>query len=95
MLAEPNRREIVSLIWDTELAAGQIAERFPVSFAAISQHLAVLRDARLVTIRRDGRRRLYSANREEVIDLVRSLESMWSASLDRLTSVAEAEEDAL
>ena len=49
VIAEPRRREILSLIWDDELAAGDIADRFDVTFGAVSQHLRVLREAGLVT----------------------------------------------
>ncbi|HYZ93078.1 MAG TPA: metalloregulator ArsR/SmtB family transcription factor, partial [Actinomycetota bacterium] len=78
IVAEPRRREILRLVWDRELSAGEIADRFDVSFAAVSQHLGVLRDARLVSVRRDGRRRLYRADRAGVGDLRTTLEWMWS-----------------
>ena len=62
-LAEPRRRAILRLVWSQELPATEIAGQFPdVSRPAISQHLAVLKDAELVTERRDGTRRLYRAN---------------------------------
>jgi DNA-binding transcriptional ArsR family regulator len=60
-LAEPNRRAILALIRDHELPAGSIAARFPISRPAISQHLAVLRDAGLVEERRVGTQRRYLA----------------------------------
>ena len=62
-LAEPRRRAILRLVWSQELPATDIADQFPdVTRPAISQHLAVLKDAELVTERRDGTRRLYRAN---------------------------------
>src|SRR5512132_3680745 len=57
-VAEPRRRQILRLVWDRERAAGEIAARFDVTFGAVSQHLRVLEDAGLVSVRRDGRRRL-------------------------------------
>ena len=60
-IAEPNRRAILALIRDRELPAGAIAARFPVSRPAISQHLAVLREAGLVEERRVGTERRYRA----------------------------------
>ena len=60
-LAEPRRREILGLLADRELTAGEIAARFDVTRPAVSQHLAVLRAAGLVSERRDGTRRLYRA----------------------------------
>lgn len=91
VVAEPRRREILRLVWDAELSAGEIAGRFDVSFPAVSQHLAVLKDANLISVRADGRRRLYKANPAELGDLRHALERMWSSSLDRLAALAEAE----
>jgi DNA-binding transcriptional ArsR family regulator len=59
-LADPVRRELVSLLARGELAAGELADRFPVSRPAVSRHLRVLREAGLVTARADGKRRLYA-----------------------------------
>jgi DNA-binding transcriptional ArsR family regulator len=92
VIAEPRRRAILRMVWDEELAAGVIASRFDVSFAAVSQHLAVLRDRGLVTVRRDGTRRLYQANREALGPLGQVLEQMWAARLDELATLAEAAE---
>lgn len=60
-LASPVRREILSLIWDRELSAGEIAAAFPVSKPTISQHLAVLRDAGLAAATAVGTSRRYRA----------------------------------
>jgi DNA-binding transcriptional ArsR family regulator len=79
-------------VWDAELSAGDIAGQFDVTFAAVSQHLGVLRQAGLVTVRRDGRRRLYSADADALGDLRPALERMWSGSLGRLAALAEREE---
>jgi DNA-binding transcriptional ArsR family regulator len=93
VVAEPRRREILRLVWDEELAAGDIAARFDISFGAISQHLGVLRKAGLVSMRRDGRARLYRADLEALGPLRPMLEKMWVDSLDRLVTLIE-EEDA-
>ena len=92
-LAEPRRREILRLVWSDELGATAIAERFPdVSRPAISQHLAVLKDAALVTERREGTRRLYRADPQTMADLRTFLDDFWTAGLERLRDVAEAAE---
>ena len=91
-LAEPRRREILDLIRDTELPAGEIAARFDVTRPAISQHLQVLRDAGLVVERRDGTRRLYRARPEGLDELRGYLDGFWGESLTRLRSAAEREE---
>ena len=59
-LAHPTRRQILQDLKDGELAAGQIAARFNATGPTISRHLAVLRQAGLVTERRDANRILYS-----------------------------------
>jgi DNA-binding transcriptional ArsR family regulator len=91
VVAEPRRREILRLVWDRELPAGDIASQFDVSFAAVSQHLGILRDAGFVSVRRDGRMRLYRADRKALGPLRPLLEKMWSRSLDRLARLVEEE----
>ncbi|PRX08665.1 DNA-binding transcriptional ArsR family regulator [Actinoplanes italicus] len=59
-IADPVRREILLLLRDQPLTAGQVAGRFPISRPAISRHLRVLRDAGLVRDTADGRRRVYT-----------------------------------
>jgi DNA-binding transcriptional ArsR family regulator len=86
------RREILLLIRDREMGAGQIAERFDVSRPAISQHLAVLRKAGLVDERRDGVRRLYRARPEGMAGLREFLDRFWSDRLERLKLAAELEQ---
>ncbi len=92
VVAEPRRRAILRLVWDRELAAGEIASRFDVSFAAVSQHLGVLRDAGFVSVRRAGRARLYRADRRALGPLRPMLEKMWTESLDKLARLVEEEE---
>jgi DNA-binding transcriptional ArsR family regulator len=91
VVAEPRRREILRLVWSRELAAGEIAAHFNVSFPAVSQHLSVLRNAGFVTLRRDGRRRYYRADRNAIGPLRPALQQMWSRSLDRLVTLIEEE----
>jgi DNA-binding transcriptional ArsR family regulator len=92
-LAEPRRREILRAVWAGELPSSDIAARFPdVTRSAISQHLGVLREARLVTERRDGTRRLYRANTDTMAELRAFLDDYWTSGLERLRDVAEAAE---
>lgn len=90
-VAEPRRRQILHLVWDGERSAGEIADNFDVSFAAVSQHLGVLRQAGLVEVRAEGRHRYYKAAKRSMGPLRRTLESMWESSLDRLTNLVEGE----
>jgi len=86
-VANPRRREILRLVWDRELSAGEIAARFDVSWPAVSQNLGVLRRAGLLTERKVANRRFYRADREAAGSLALVLEEMWSGDLGRLQAV--------
>ena len=86
-ISSPRRREILRLVWERELPAGDIAARFDVSWPAISQNLAVLRKAGLVTERREANRRLYRADPQALGSLRAVLQDMWAQDLDRLRRV--------
>ena len=91
-LAEPRRREILQLVRDRELTAGEIASGFDVTRPAISQHLGVLKEAGLVSERREGTKRFYRARPEGLKELKEFLEGFWAFHLDQLKREAEAEE---
>jgi DNA-binding transcriptional ArsR family regulator len=91
-IAEPNRRRILQLVTAKELSAGEIASRFEITRPAVSQHLGVLREAGLVSERREGTRRLYSLRPEGFDDLKSFLEAFWDEGLERLKVAAEHEE---
>lgn len=92
-LVEPRRREILSLVRAGELPAGRIAEAFPdVSRPAISQHLKVLREAGLVSERREGAKRLYRFDPSGFSELRSYLDSFWDERLEMLKAAAEREE---
>jgi DNA-binding transcriptional ArsR family regulator len=91
-IAAPRRRHILTLVRDDELTAGEIASHFDVTRPAISQHLNVLKEAGLVSERRNGTRRLYRARPEGLAELKEFLESFWSERLDALKREAEKEE---
>jgi DNA-binding transcriptional ArsR family regulator len=90
-IAEPHRRAILRLVADEELPAGEIAAAFEVSRTAVSQHLTVLKNAGLLTERRDGTRRLYRARPEGLDGLRQLLNDMWASSLDVARRLVEAE----
>ncbi|MSQ26474.1 MAG: transcriptional regulator [Dehalococcoidia bacterium] len=89
-IAEPSRREILRLVHDKELTAGEIAAHFEVTRPAISQHLRVLREAELVTARKEGTRRMYRARPEGLEGLREYLQAFWTDSLSALKEVVEA-----
>ncbi len=86
-LADPIRREVVDLLAGGELAAGDVASRFPVSRPAISRHLRVLREAGLVRVRTEGRQRFYALDPGPLRELDGWLEryrDLWAHRLDAL-----------
>jgi DNA-binding transcriptional ArsR family regulator len=91
-ISDSRRREILELVRDRELAAGEIAARFDVTRPAISQHLTVLKNAGLLDERRDGTRRLYRARPEGLAELRSFLEEFWDDRLGLLKAAAEEEQ---
>lgn len=94
-LADPTRRAVLDLLRAGSLPAGRIAEAFPVSRPAISKHLRLLRRARLVRQRREGRRRLYQLNPEPLraVDAwLTDYRIFWQSSLNDLKAFIETEQ---
>jgi len=91
-IAEPRRRQILVLVRDEELSAGEIAANFDVTRPAVSQHLTILKEAGLIAERRDGTRRLYRARPEGLNALKEFLEEFWDDRLTRLKHLAEQKE---
>ena len=77
-LADPTRRRILEALRERPRTVGELAEGQPVSRPAVSQHLKVLQSARLVSVRPQGNRRLYSIKRDGLDDLRTYLERFWS-----------------
>jgi DNA-binding transcriptional ArsR family regulator len=90
-LAEPRRRQILRLLGARDLSAGEVASHFDVTRPAISQHLGVLREAGLISERREGSRRIYSAMPERIDQLGDYLAGFWEEGLDALKQAAEQE----
>jgi DNA-binding transcriptional ArsR family regulator len=88
-LADPHRREIIRLIQDTELPAGQIAAHFTLTQQAVSQHLMVLKRAGLLEERRQGTRRLYRFQPASLQPVREMLDEFWPDALQRLKRVVE------
>jgi len=89
-LADGTRRKILALVWRDERTAGQIAAKFTMTRPAVSQHLTILRESELLTVRRDGTRRLYRANRQAVARLRAELGAFWDDRLAQLRDAAKS-----
>jgi DNA-binding transcriptional ArsR family regulator len=86
-LAEPHRRQILDLLRGGERQAGELVARLELSQPGVSKHLKVLREAGLVAVRADGKRRLYALRPEPLAEVDQWLEpyrAFWSTRLDAL-----------
>lgn len=88
-LGDPTRRAIFERLADRPRAVGELARELPVSRPAVSQHLKVLKDARLVTDRRDGNRRIYQLDPDGIGALRADLERFWTKALSAYKTVVE------
>jgi DNA-binding transcriptional ArsR family regulator len=92
-IASPRRREILRLVWDRELSAGEIHRAMPdVSFGAVSLQLRTLADAGLLRSRPEHRHRFYRAQPDALGPVRTVLERMWDDALWRLKLAAELEQ---
>jgi DNA-binding transcriptional ArsR family regulator len=86
-LSDPTRQRIVEMLAARELSAGQIAAKFTMSAPAVSQHLKVLKDAKLVRVRAEAQRRIYALDREgfeEMDEWLSRIRRFWSGKLELL-----------
>ena len=86
-LAEPHRRQILDLLRGGERPAGELVKSLELSQPGVSKHLKVLREARLVAMRADGKQRLYTLRPEPLVEVHLWLEpyrAFWSRRLDAL-----------
>lgn len=86
-LADPTRRTIVEMLARAPLTAGDIARRFTISPSAVSQHLKVLRDARLVRVRASGQQRIYELDADGLAEIEEWLDGIGPAWYKRLEVV--------
>ncbi len=86
-LADPTRRAIVEMIARGPLTSGEIARRFTVSPSAVSQHLRVLRDARLVRVRAAGQQRIYELDADGLAEIEQWLDGIGPAWHKRLEAL--------
>ena len=91
-LADRTRRHILALVWHKERTAGEIASEFSMTGPAVSQHLKVLLDSDLVSLRRSGTRRFYRVNQSAISELQAELASFWDDGLSRLKQAAQQTE---
>jgi len=91
-IAEPRRREILDLLLDAERPVAEVVDATELDQPAVSKHLRVLREVGLVSVRREGRRRLYRAEGrglKAVHDWTKTYERYWTDQLHRIKTHAE------
>ena len=88
-LSHPRRREMIEFVADVERTSSDLAGRCRLSRPATSQHLKVLREADLVSVRADGNRRLYRARADRMAEVLMMLDRFWGARLAALRDELE------
>ena len=92
-LSDPTRRLVFERVLTAPQPVTAIAEGLPVSRPAVSQHLKVLKEAGLISERRDGTRRLYAANPQALGELRAAIEAMWHEALAGMAVAIDAERE--
>jgi DNA-binding transcriptional ArsR family regulator len=90
-LGDPTRRAVLKRLRDGARSVGEIAEGMDVSRPAVSQHLKILKAARLVTVHAVGTRRVYAVDASGIVSLRKWLEGFWDEALTAFKTVAERE----
>ncbi len=91
-LAEPTRRQVLEGLRAGPRSVGELTDAVPVSQSAVSQHLRVLREAGLVTERREGTRRLYRVDPDGLSSLRAYLDGFWDDALEAFRRFADEED---
>lgn len=94
-LSDPIRRDILEHVTHRELTVSELVKKYDVSFAAISKHLKVLENARLISKRKEGRKQMVALRPEALRDADEYLEryrQMWQGRFDKLESLLKEEE---
>jgi DNA-binding transcriptional ArsR family regulator len=88
-LGDATRRKIVEVLSVRPSSVADIARQLPVSRPAVSQHLRVLKDAGLVTLRKEGTRNIYQLDPQGVAALRDHLDALWQTALEQFKTKAE------
>jgi DNA-binding transcriptional ArsR family regulator len=91
-LGDPTRRAIFEKLQRRPMAVVDIADGLPISRPAVSQHLKVLKEARLINLRTVGNNNIYELNREGIIAMRNYLDKFWDEALANFKALAEKTE---
>lgn len=90
-LGDQSRRRVFKLLAERPRSVTEIADGLPISRPAVSQHLRVLKQARLVRVRSEGTRRIYQVDPEGLAALREELDGFWDKALANFKQIAEQE----
>jgi DNA-binding transcriptional ArsR family regulator len=88
-IAHPTRQTILEELRSGPRSVTELAKVVPVSQPAVSQHLGVLQSVKLVTVHRDGNRRIYRLGQEGIEDLRRYVDGFWTDALEQFAAEAK------
>ncbi|MGB6671124.1 MAG: metalloregulator ArsR/SmtB family transcription factor [Candidatus Nitrosopolaris sp.] len=91
-LSDDSRREMLLLLKKKDMIPTEIAEHFNFTLPALSSHLRILKDADLITEKKQGKNRFYSLNRHRTLELVEFFEDMYDYNLKSLKEYVEGKE---
>src|SRR5258706_10923402 len=91
-LGDPTRRAIFEKLHDRPLAVVDIADGLPISRPAVSQHLKILKEAKLITLKTDGNKNIYALDREGIVAMRDYLDKFWHEALTNFKQLAEQTE---
>jgi len=91
-LSDDNRRGILLLLKNRDMTPTQIAEHFNFTLPALSCHLRILKDANLITEKKEGKNRFYSIDSKGVLEMMEFFEDMYNFKLNSLKEYAENKE---
>src|SRR6266516_2658090 len=94
-ISDDSRREILLLLKKKDMIPTEIAEHFNFTLPGVSAHLRILKDADLITEKKQGKNRFYSLNRERTLELVEFFEDMYDYNLNSLKEYVENKEKKL
>ena len=92
-LGDPTRRAIFEKLQRKPMAVVDIADGLPISRPAVSQHLKVLKEAKLITLRTVGNNNIYELNRDGIISMRNYLDQFWNDALTNFKALAEQTEN--
>jgi DNA-binding transcriptional ArsR family regulator len=91
-LSDDNRREILIMLKKQHMIPTEIAEHFDLTLPALSAHLRILKEADLITEKKQGKNRFYSLNKKKTLELIEFFENMYDYKLNSLKEYVENKE---